>query len=47
MEHGIQQATKDVKAEKVINAVPFYTRVWAEVPKTEQELAETGRNRAG
>ncbi len=40
VEHGIQQATKDVKAEKVINAVPFYTRVWAEVPKTEQELAE-------
>lgn len=40
VEHGIQQATKDVQAKKVINAVPFYTRVWAEVPKTEQELAE-------
>lgn len=40
VENGISQATKDVAAEKVINAVPFYTRLWEEVPKTEQELAE-------
>lgn len=39
VENGIRQATKDVSAEKVINAVPFYTRLWEEVPKTEQELA--------
>ena len=40
VENGIRQATKDVASEKVINAVPFYTRLWEEVPKTEEELAE-------
>ena len=36
---GIETTLKDVPAEKVINAVPFYTRLWKEVPKTEEELA--------
>ena len=35
---GIETTLKDVPAEKVINAVPFYTRLWKEVPKTEEEL---------
>ena len=35
---GIETTLKDVPAEKVINAVPFYTRLWREVPKTEAEL---------
>lgn len=37
---GIEATLKEVPAEKVINAVPLYTRVWKEVPKTEAELAE-------
>lgn len=37
---GIENTIKEVPAEKVINAVPFFTRVWEETPKTEQELAE-------
>lgn len=40
VEQGIKDALKDVPAEKLINAVPFYTRLWKEVPKTEEELAE-------
>lgn len=36
---GIKQMIKDVPNEKVINAMPFYTRLWAEVPKTAEELA--------
>ena len=37
---GIEDALKDVPAEKLINAVPFYTRLWKEVLKSEEELAE-------
>lgn len=36
---GIEQTLKEVPADKVINAVPFYARVWKEVPKTEEEIA--------
>ena len=36
---GIEEALKVVSKEKLINAVPFYTRLWKEVPKTEGELA--------
>lgn len=36
---GIEKMLEDVPAEKVINAMPFYTRLWAEVPKTAEELA--------
>lgn len=39
VKEGIEETLKDVPAEKVINAVPFYTRLWNEIPKTEQELA--------
>lgn len=35
---GIENTLKEVPAEKVINAVPFFTRVWKETPKTEEEL---------
>lgn len=38
VKHGIEEALKEVPAEKLINAVPFYTRLWREVPKTEEEL---------
>lgn len=37
---GIKETLKDVPADKVINAMPLYTRLWKEVPKTEAELAE-------
>lgn len=36
---GIEETLKEVPAEKVINAVPFFTRVWKETPKTAEELA--------
>ena len=37
---GIELALEQVPAEKLINAVPFYTRLWEERPLTEEELAE-------
>lgn len=40
VKEGIENTLKEVPAEKVINAVPFYTRLWSERPKTEEELAE-------
>lgn len=39
VKHGIEQTISQVPADKVINAVPFYTRLWREIPKTEDELA--------
>lgn len=36
---GIEETLKVVPKEKTINAVPFFTRLWKEVPKTESELA--------
>ena len=39
VQKGIKDALKQVPAEKLINAVPFYTRLWKEVLKTEEELA--------
>ena len=35
---GIEDALKDVPNEKLINAIPFYTRLWKEVEKTQEEL---------
>lgn len=40
VKEGIEESLKDVPAEKLINGVPFYTRLWKEVPKTEEELAD-------
>ena len=37
--NGIVDTLEEVPAEKVINAVPFYTRVWTETP---EEYAEDG-----
>lgn len=39
VQNGIAKTIEEVPAEKVINAVPFFTRVWKETPKTEGELA--------
>lgn len=41
---GIENTLKEVPPEKVINAVPFYTRLWEERPKTEEELAAEPEN---
>ena len=38
VEAGIQDALELVPKDKLINAVPFYTRLWKEVPKTQEEL---------
>lgn len=39
VEEGIKKTLEEVAADKVINAVPFYTRLWKETQKNEQELA--------
>lgn len=39
LKNGISEALKSVPADKLIAGVPFYTRLWFETPKTEEELA--------
>ena len=39
VKEGIEAALKAVPKEKLINAVPLFTRLWKEVPKTEEDLA--------
>ena len=38
VESGIEETLKVVPAEKVISAVPFFTRLWTEVPVSEEEI---------
>lgn len=38
VKEGIEETLKVVPKEKVINGVPFFTRLWKEVPKTEGQL---------
>lgn len=40
VKEGIEETLKEVPAEKVISGIPFFTRLWTEVPKTEEELAK-------
>lgn len=40
VEQGITDALQDVPQEKLIMGIPFYTRLWFERDKTEEELAE-------
>ena len=40
VKNGIEKTLEQVPAEKVISAVPFFTRIWKETPKTKEELAE-------
>lgn len=45
---GVENTLKDVPADKVISGIPFFTRVWGEVPKTEAEIeAAAGTDQAG
>lgn len=37
--YAIEESLKEVPKEKLINAIPFYTRLWVETPKTEQEIS--------
>lgn len=37
---GIQNALELVPNTKLVNAIPFYTRLWLEIPKTASELEE-------
>ena len=47
VEAAIKNALEMVLEEKLINAVPFYTRLWKEVLKTEEELeAQAGTDAA-
>ncbi|MCR5267155.1 MAG: SH3 domain-containing protein [Lachnospiraceae bacterium] len=41
---GITKTIEEVPAERVINAVPLYTRIWIETPKTDTELAAEDPN---
>ena len=47
VETGIKNALEVVPADKLINAVPLYTRLWKEVPKTAEELAAQQGTEAG
>lgn len=40
VKQGIEDALLSVPKEKLIAGVPFYTRLWVETPKTEEELAQ-------
>ncbi|MBR6452013.1 MAG: chitinase [Lachnospiraceae bacterium] len=42
---GIVNTMEEVPAERIINAVPFYTRVWIETPKSDAEIAAESRNK--
>ena len=46
---GIENTVAQVPSDKVINAVPLYTRLWIETPKTEEEIEneKTGFNEDG
>lgn len=40
LENGITDALESVPAEKLVAGIPFFTRLWFETPKTEEQLAE-------
>ena len=40
LKNGITDALESVPAEKLIVGVPFFTRLWFETPKTEEDIAE-------
>jgi spore germination protein YaaH len=40
--NGIESSLQQVPADMLINAIPFYARLWYEVPMTEEEIAVGG-----
>ncbi len=41
VEEAVKEMLTMVPAEKIINAIPFYTRLWQSTPKTAAEIAES------
>jgi spore germination protein YaaH len=41
---GIENTLLEVPKEKVINGIPFYTRLWIETPKSEETIASENEN---
>jgi len=39
VKEGIEQTLQVVPSNKIINALPYYTRIWIETPKSEDEIA--------
>lgn len=39
---SMDRALQKVPAGKLINAIPFYTRIWKEIPKTDEQIAGEG-----
>ena len=47
VKEGIVETLKEVPAKKVISGIPFFTRLWKETPKTDEELkSEKGTDAA-
>lgn len=40
VQEGIEETLKEVPAEKVISGIPFFTRLWSEKPKTQEQIAK-------
>ncbi len=40
LKDGVENALLSVSSDKLIAGVPFFTRLWKETPKTDEELAE-------
>lgn len=40
VKQGIEDALNEVPAEKLVEGIPLFTRLWLETPKTESELAD-------
>lgn len=38
VKEGIEETLKEVPANKVISGIPFFTRLWKETPKTQEQL---------
>lgn len=38
VKEGIEKTIKEVPANKVISGIPFFTRLWKETPKTQEQL---------
>lgn len=43
VEEGITETLREVPAEKVINAMPFYTRIWLETPNADGTITTTSK----
>lgn len=43
VEEGITETLREVPVEKVINAMPFYTRIWVETPNVDGTVTTTSK----